>query len=420
MHDIKKMKGISGLTVIELGIFVAVFGLFLSIALNEYSQYIKQKAVNDTKARVSLMQKALSAYVGNLGRLPCPADPTLRPEDINAGVERCVSASENVYPANNGGVIRVRGHRDTDGINGKDPVLIGSIPYITLGITYKDTIDGWGSKFTYAVSEIMTDAARYNDDNGVIDKLARHTTLPDNPPLGPGPEDGGLIYSAFATLSDGSEVTRAFLIAIVSHGSDKKGGYNYYGKPNAACDTVTPSLDSENCDNDATFLSAEAGTKVYSIVKGTNYFDDPITVFTISREGEKWSYTSNTSIKNKTAAQVGIGKNPETMLDVNGNIMVGDVSDPNSKYLANEYCSLPEDKNSDGDFDDPGEQQNCFEPKIIAGSGIKCNGGIMTGIADSSVKCVKTIDATNITIGGCPPNEYVIGIDAGGNFICGP
>ena len=412
----KRAGNISGFTVIELGIFVAVFGLLISVALNEYSQYKKQKAVFDTKARSGVVARAMSAFVGNFGRLPCPADPTLAPTNPSAGLERCVAAAENIYPANNGAVVRVRGFRDTDGANGLDPVLIGSVPYVTLGITHTDTIDGWGSKFTYAVSEIMTDSGRYDDDGGVIQKLFRSTVDPDNAPAGPSPNDGGAIYPERAKLSYG-DVTNAFLIALVSHGPDRRGGYNYYGNLIAPCDTVTPSLDSENCDGDASFLSAEPTTGIYNLVAGSLYFDDAITVFTINRDGDKWSYSSSSSIKNKTGGNVGIGKQPEFKLDVNGNIAVGDGS--SSRYFANKYCNLPVDINSDGDYRDINEH-NCFRPRVIAGSGIKCSIGLMTGIAYSNVKCIKNVDPTSIATGNCPAGQYIIGITSGGGLICSP
>ncbi len=387
----------SGFTLIELGILMTVFSLLLATALSEYSRFKQQKIISDTKSRERLVTQSLSTFVANFNRLPCPADPSLPPTNIMAGMEKCLSTPpwnipKATIPANDGEVRRVAGFRDTtadlDAL--PDPVLIGSVPYVTLGITHQETMDGWGSAFTYAVSEFITDPASYDDKKGVIRKLFRSTVVPI-----------GAIFPELADIDPPNPaIPNAFIIALISHGRDKRGGYNYQGNLIAPCDMVA--LDSRNCDLDAEFLSADPKTDIYNLDPGALYFDDAFTVFGITRDGDKWAYTSGTTIENKTGGNVGIGTNsPLFPMHVDGNILVSD------DYKTNSYC------NETGG--------NCFPSAMIGGVGVACGfNGLVTGIANSDVICATKINPTSLVTGPCPLGEFIRGITAGGAIICAP
>lgn len=389
----------AGFSLIELAVLLVITGLLTSAALETYRSYSITKEINDTEVRRGLVQNALSQYVRFFGRLPCPADPDLPPDDGNAGVEICPDSppapyASVPYPNNGcaGEVCRVDGRRDTgaDGNLVPDKVLHGAVPYVTIGLTLQDTIDGWGGKMTYAVSEFLTDSGTYSDNWGTVNKQIKQ--------------------SGTGSIIDGSPVGENLLV-IVSHGPDRKGAWNYYGNRISPCAGVA--LDVENCDGDSTFILASDSatceadnTCIVSYAPGANFFDDAFTEFEISRDSDKWQYASATSIENKTGGNVGIGvTSPNERLHVDGNVLITS-------------SAVGTDGDAHGDVYCDQNENNCFNSEIIAGPGINCSSGLMVGVSDEQVDCVNTIDTTGITPSICPSGQYVTGIDAAGALIC--
>lgn len=392
----------SGFTLLEMSIYLLIVGVFVAAALDIFRQNIIDRANGQTEVAEVVVRNALSNYVAEFGALPCPADPSLSPTDAppagspQPGISFCPGGTANTCT---GQICRTTGGRDTAGdAEGflPDPVLVGAVPYVTLGIDLRETIDGWGGKLTYAVSEFMTDPADFNENWGVINRLVlqpdatdpsililnstRNPSVPD--PLG----------------SDDGEIS-AFPITVVSHGPDNKGAYNYEGRLIAPC--TGTARDVENCDGDNTFIAADRITGIYSLANNDEFFDDGFAFFDISRDSDKWAYVSADDINNKANGNIGIGTTtPDFPLHVDGNILVSD------EVRALTYC------NESG--------QDCFNPNIIGGSGISCNGGLITGISNSNVICVNQIDVTDITPRTCPDDEFVKGINAAGELICEP
>lgn len=441
----------SGFSLIELSLVLAIVGLMAAAGLETYRGYIRVKIKNDTDLHRDVVTAALAGFVTNYNRLPCPADPTLAPGALNAGLELCPPAAPAVPTS---GIVRTPGGRQTSAnpafttyvqvhtappdLYGNpvpgfpaDPVLIGSIPYVTLGISVRDSLDGWNNRFTYAVSEYLTRTATFHRDNGVV----RIQQL----------QPSGAVNAIFNNVSVCPSGTRpvcnapvaeiqgrvgAHMYVLVSHGRDGKGAYSYHGARAIACNS-TPGRDVENCDDDSTFTDADKTTGIFSLVHNDppgpdtdGYFDDALTTYTLSSSADKWSYQSNTSMYNKTKAKVGIGVQvPSVPLHVDGNIKADAV-------MAGDFCSPS--------WDDPNTVVNpdkpayCFTPRMIDGPdgsiddsqprAIGCPNRVMNGIANGAASCAAGANLTGLNPTPCPIvlgiQQYAIGLSATGDVIC--
>lgn len=394
----------SGFTLVEMAVYLTILGLFTMVAIENYRNYARQNILSENVMKETAIHDALSDFVVANGRLPRPARPNLSPTDPNSGQE--ISDSIHSVPiGGNDGVIKVvTGKIDAkwptddfmpDTNLDPDPVLIGgSLPYKALRLTYDDTLDAWGNQLSYTVSAHMTDENKFHYEGGTIG-YKRYA------------EDDSVTPSAWnlenvaSSRSDGGGASQQgnFLFAVISHGADGKGAYNYSGDLVAPC--TGSDLDVENCDDDADFISANwADTPIYSLGDNADYFDDGFSLFSIERDSDKWSYKTTTKMQNKSGGKVGIGNNsPEAKLHISGNLKALDGH-------IERYCS---------------EDDDCFESKIIGGAegagAIQCEGGLMQGIADSNVVCSRKVNTDDIVPTTCSPG-FIAGFESDGTVIC--
>jgi len=392
-------RSASGFTLLETAIYLTILGLFTVIAIESYRHYTDVQIINENRAKKNQVRIALSNFVAENQRFPCPARPNLPHTHPLSGTEKCITAP---IGSCNGLLCSVAGNRDAkwpsnlflpDADEDPDPIITGgTIPYKALGISFDDTIDPWGGRLSYTVSHYMTNSALFNYDTGVIGyegwRLVSNS-----------PKVWNWETAKRAPTGSGAPAEDAFLFAIVSHGPDNKGAYNYSGNLIAPC--TGTAKDIENCDGDADFINADWNSPIYSLGDNSEYFDDGFSLFTISQESDKWQYASVNEMKNKSGGKVGIGEtSPQAPLHIKGNLKADD-------GFANEFCS---------------ENNNCFDPNHIGGpDGIafKCDAGLMRGIADDDIICTNEIGTSNITPATCSSGFFVTGFDAAGNVICG-
>jgi len=227
-----------GFTLIELSIVLLIVGLIIAGAAQAFNLYITHKRFQETQTNLGQIHQALANFLGENGRLPCPA-PLDAPANTPAyGNEDCSTSS---------GSIRVPGARDTaaDANAAVDPILIGTIPTRTLSLPDYKMTDGYRHRFQYAVSESMTASFTYDKNYGVLNLIDAAT--PPNPVGAP----------------------NAGTYVVYSLGQRGLGGYSVNGVLGEACDLA--SKDAENCDNsNATFVR----TDQRSTSDGPLYFDD--------------------------------------------------------------------------------------------------------------------------------------------------
>ncbi len=417
----------SGFSLIEVAIVVAIVGLLISSSILAYRLSLSMKPIDDTREHFEDIELAMSKFLAIKGRLPCPAKPEMEDDHIDAGAEFCSAVggcdNDNTY-LSGAGICYVEGRdadEDGDALNNK--VIMGSVPFKTLGLSVDKSYDGWYAKIKYVVTENLTVTASYDpemgsiyvvnplaigsmDVDGLISPSYRTEPIPDE-------INGNFPYpfgsGQFFLMSVGENTVNAYVY------TSGKGITNRIGAATKCSKGMEESslhfgLDFENCNNDAYFMSNDR----YSISKDqVHWYLDDIThvKFRVEPyEGTEWQYSGMVSpapevplaVKvRKSSARVGIGTDkPSATLDVSGNMKV-------NKVKTGKICK-------DG---------YCFSPELFGGNGaLDCSGGaagagVLRGIVEGEPVCANAI-FTNVNWSVCPPGTSVSGISVGKDIEC--
>ena len=232
--------GRRGFTLVELALCLVIVSVMTGFALHYINGRAAHQCTRSTAQELAFMQTAIDQFVAANGRYPRPATRNLHASDRHYGRE--------VTHALDNSIARVAL---------ANPVLIGGVPHVTLGLPSELGADCWGHKFTYAVTETMTTTTGY----------ATSTTT------------GGIILR-YGTLSESQQLDSEAAYAIVSHGPDALGATpaNHSGDP-ITCNqeqgrASVKRIDKENCDtNNATFYLSEINTS-----SEERFFDDYVVV----------------------------------------------------------------------------------------------------------------------------------------------
>ncbi len=230
----------TGFTLIELTIVMVISGLLIAGISTAVKTNMRKQQVEQTQERLEDIHQALASYVVVNSDLPCPADRTLAVG--NASYSRSAADDCRTAPAS---VLQVDGR-----VVGGTPlkVRIGAVPAEELGLSAQQMLDGYGHKFLYVVTEnLAAGSALFDETKGAID----------------------VIDSAGATVLSG--VAGTALYVIISFGPDGRGSYMPTGVAYSGACNSEPGLDTENCDDDATFRQA-----LFATIAGANHFDDSI------------------------------------------------------------------------------------------------------------------------------------------------
>lgn len=141
-----------GFSLVEIAIVLAILGFVLTIGLQATGAYLGHERRKVSLARVAGLDVALANYVAVQGRLPCPADGALPPGDANLGLER----------------------RAADGtclVDAGTPIMNrGVVPWVTLGLTENEALDGWNTRISYkTVSAVAVAPNRGFTSNRALD-----------------------------------------------------------------------------------------------------------------------------------------------------------------------------------------------------------------------------------------------------------
>ncbi len=115
-----------GFSLVEIAIVLLILGFVLTIGLQATGAYLSQERRKVSLARVAGLDVALANYVAVQGRLPCPADGSLATGVALAGVEARTAAT---------GVCTA--------------MATGVVPWVTLGLTENEALDGWNTRISY-------------------------------------------------------------------------------------------------------------------------------------------------------------------------------------------------------------------------------------------------------------------------------
>jgi type II secretory pathway pseudopilin PulG len=372
-----------GFTLVEIAIVVLISSIILTMLAQGYKIYVRDKQRQETLDHIEVITSALREYVGEYGRYPCPADPTLPSNDQDYGTEQFLAAGApggdpllDTCDATN--LIVVDGNRDTDGDTVVDKVAIGAVPFATIidddpdndpltppiqvdvPLRGKDALDGWKNKITYAVSERLTDRDSYRNNAGVIDvrdeinqSVVPTVILRDaagNPVLD-GSGNPALVGTAQAVLVSHGENGRWAYTAEGAH--QFCGGITLPPLPDGTFPPASSLSELSNCADvpDSTFLS---GLRNLTAAQ----YNDDITQFIIIQDSRLWGQNNDTAF-NTNPGLVGFGVDPDKQLDVNG-ALVGD------ELVAPQLCG-------NGSIINGPTPADCMDVKVFAGDRVDCS-----------------------------------------------
>jgi len=241
-----------GFTLIEVAIVMLIGGLLTAALAAALTVYIQKTRLDVSKKRLEAIQEAVQTFVSQNGSYPCPARFLSPMDDANFGVAvpNCAGAA----PGGTDDTVRTAGRATPAPARN---VRIGSVPVRTLNLPDDFMADAWGNRFTYAVTEALTDNDTFDADEGgifVIDSAGNNVIV--HPAAGSGH------------------------YAIVSHGRNRSGAIPLSGGAAATCPpNNATNLDAENCNRDATFRNS------ILISEGTTQFDDLLRARAISPFG---------------------------------------------------------------------------------------------------------------------------------------
>jgi Tfp pilus assembly protein PilE len=382
-HNDKKYT--SGFSLIELSIFFIISGILFGLGINVYDHYRSQKMTIETQNKIETIARAFSRYYTNYGRYPCPARSNVATTSPDFGVSFAPTSCDSAAAVPGGIAVSSRSvDHDNNPVtpNVTLRILVGSVPFVDLRdglndaplgfseydspfpISANDTIDAYGSRLTYAITDLQG-SANFLEGGGAI-----------------------IIRDEFGNiLSDNADYL------ILSHGQDRKGAVTIDGgaAPTACTGTAT---DVENCDGDFNFVDS------IRYETAANYFDDQL-IYRDWMAFFLWDTqeVAPEHIYNLNAGNVGVGLTwPKQRLHVSaGNAMTPD------DLLTQEICdhALTEDENIAG--------TDCFSADYIAGITMPVcpSGQIAIGVGSKQMTCVPLYNASGWQ--NCPPGQFITG-----------
>ncbi len=417
------IKNKDGFSLIEMALVLIVSGFVGLTIASSLKYFLKNQELQKTKENAEIIKTALFQYYRERGVYPCPADPTLSANDPNYGVSQCRNFADIAFDTEScagtpGGLSCTTSFsRDVDNSSNGDVVMIGVIPFSTIFNQVGDRSkfrwsvrqDGYGSLYSYAVTESMTNTAIHG-------------------PLNPANPETGAIRIIDENDVNLTTPPDSAHYAFISHGPNRMGAYSIDGKQGFDCNLtvidmitgnpVTPPpgssvgggalpIDFENCDNtDAIFVQG-----IRSSAQNSNYYDDLLYYESIGFDNlweiSPFSTNSQRVINNTNLGDVGIGtRNPAERLHLRGDMKV------ETSTASSRYCQGT-------------DSVDCLDLEVLLdtdpSTGNVCpDGKAAYAIGNNKIKC-KTVNwviptKTCAPISGVP--TFLRGISNAGNIYC--
>ena len=227
-----------GFSLIDVSVLVAVLGLLASTVLTVNTTRKENKGYQKTIVELQDADTAIRLFFKQNKRLPCPASFTALPLAVEFAQEPvgAIACGGGTSPT-----ILLHGMFETARTGSAPRIRIGALPTRAIGLPDSHALDGWGSRYYYAVIEdLATTPALFNSFTVPVVADEPIVILSD---------PGGAGIRAFAYTPNN---TTAYVVFSV--GNDRQGGYSKTGAYTIACAAID--WDSENCDLDFAFVDA--------------------------------------------------------------------------------------------------------------------------------------------------------------------
>lgn len=221
----------AGFTLIEISFSLIVVGLFIAAFIPLYKLYIDKTRYVNTQIKQKHIDVALESFKNLRGRYPCPAREDAKPSDADYGKETECYGSTKAPGTCFDGICYEQSERQID-LNGTmvyPRVERGALPFFSLGLTEDESYDEYLGRFSYAVTELLTDKTMFRLNRGGISVVNGSDASVINP-------EGSAHYFVF------------------SHGPDNIGAYSQSGVQMSPCNG--PMLDNENCNTSSAHPTA--------------------------------------------------------------------------------------------------------------------------------------------------------------------
>lgn len=196
----------AGFTLVEMAVVVVIIGILMAMGLAMTNSMMQNTQRATTKEREDYIRDALIVYFAANHRLPCPDNGSNVGNTGRDGVEDRVA----------GGATPV--------VTSNCTTALGTVPYLTLGISREKALDAFGNFITYRL-----DTAR----NWHLTATFPPTPAACNPPgIIAAPVIGLSVFSAPAT-----QQTSTSAVVLISHGPNGLGAWNQ-GTTNASRNTL--------------------------------------------------------------------------------------------------------------------------------------------------------------------------------------
>ncbi|PZQ46947.1 MAG: hypothetical protein DI551_04130 [Micavibrio aeruginosavorus] len=390
-----------------------VVGIFIAAYIPLYSLYIENSRRDETRVSQVILNTALQSFKEIRGRLPCPARYDAVPGEEDYGVEvECFGST--VAPGNcTDGICYEISERTylVDGAPFTPRVERGMLPFKTLGLREEQAYDAYGGRFSYAVTEILTDKKSYRNNRGGISIV-----------------DGSEPHPHSLTEEPASAQFYVF-----SHGPDQIGAYNRSGFEVVSCNG--PMLDNENCYTTSahktaryrhTLQSTERAVTVDSsvvvddpsdVTEINTHFDDFADFSAIGKQ-PMWEYGEDSQRKPKDS--VNLHESIKKKVIVGTDEKIADEDDSLSLLVGGINANVKTRQNGRSEeLCNSGSGQDCMPSAVIGADdeddprALRCPAGtVATKISGNKFVC-KTP-----SVQGCPEGDLPYGFDNNGLIMC--
>jgi prepilin-type N-terminal cleavage/methylation domain-containing protein len=274
-----------GFSLVEMAMVLLVVGVLAALFLPATNTMMDNNRRKETRTKLEALESAITRFVMTTGRLPCPADGSLAPGNANYGRELRTPAT---------GVCSA--------------ITTGVVPWLTLGVAHANALDGWNSAITYRV---RGDMVSLNTSLGLTLDAALDMTACDmagtgaaaSQSLGVTPHirqgcnpacvastpssctppsnwlaDRGLRVDENATggilMNPAAPALTGAAYMLISHGSNKAGGYNSNGTLQPANGPGPGVLELQNSNNTALRVAPDFYVDADLTEDPANYYDD--------------------------------------------------------------------------------------------------------------------------------------------------